>query len=78
MAYCIAPVEREEEEDVDLVVGEDSHENKWQRVVSVVKKHLLKSGTRYLPRTVHQVSSSKFGIMNDKNNFLYFIFIDLV
>ena len=47
MAYCIAPVEREEEQDVDLVVGEDIIASKWQRVLSVVKKHLLKSGTRY-------------------------------
>ena len=69
MAYCIAPVEREEEQDVDLVVREDSQANKWQRVVSVVKKHLSKSGTRLLPRTVLQVCSSKFRIINENERY---------
>ena len=59
MAYCIAPVEREEEQDVDLVVGEDIIASKWQRVLSVVKKHISKSGTRLSPRTVLQVCNHK-------------------
>ena len=69
MAYCIAPVEREEEQDVDLVVGEDIIASKWQRVLSVVKKHISKSGTRLSPRTVLQVCFSKFRIINENERY---------
>ena len=54
MAYCVAPVEQEEEQDVDLVVGEDIVASKWQRVVSVVKKQTSKSSTRLSPKTAHK------------------------
>ena len=59
MAYCVAPVEQEEEQDVDLVVGEDIVASKWQRVLSVVKKQISKSGTRLSQKTALKVWNHK-------------------